>query len=336
MKKPDVVSSILGGRLFAVPQKTVGTAFAPTNIALCKYWGKRNAELNLPVTSSLSISLGQKGARCTLGFTEATQDSLVLNGKAMAINSSFGRRVTTFLNLFRTLEKQHFHVDLQLNIPFAAGLASSACGFAALVLALNDFFGWDLKGRELSILARLGSGSACRSIFPGFVEWRAGSQENGMDSFGEPLTEVWPGFSVGLVLVSEKEKPLASGAAMARTIATSALYAAWPAKVGNDLSALRQAIYKQDFQLLGATAESNALTMHALMLSAWPPISYALPETITAMQKVWQLRHEGLAVYFTQDAGPNLKLLFLRQDAVVLQRHFPGMEIISPEFVISQ
>ncbi len=115
---------------------------------------------------------------------------------------------------------------------------------------------------------------------------------------------------------------------MERTAASSPLYASWPAKVERDLSLIKQALAEQNFQALGETAESNALTMHALMLSAWPPISYALPQTITAMHEIWQLRQEGLPVYFTQDAGPNLKLLFLAADQQKLSRHFPEMEVV--------
>lgn len=157
-------------------------AFAPANIALCKYWGKRDTTLNLPLTSSLSISLGKKGATCTVQLSDQLQDICILNGKTLAVDSKFSTRITQFLDLFRPCEKMFFHVNSQMNIPLAAGLASSACGFASLVLALNDFFGWKLSQQELSILARLGSGSACRSLVQGFVEWQAGLRADGMDS----------------------------------------------------------------------------------------------------------------------------------------------------------
>lgn len=328
MKKLDIVTTILGrDRVNAVPREQ-GQAFASSNIALCKYWGKRDAELNLPMTSSLSISLGQKGALCTIHGVEEAQDSYALNNMPMSLASPFGQRLSKYLDLFRTEKGYHFDVDMQMSIPFAAGLASSACGFASLVLGLNDLFSWELNGRELSILARLGSGSACRSITPGFVEWHAGCLQDGMDSYGQPLMQTWPALCIGLLIVDQKEKPIASRVAMEQTVATSALYAAWPAKVGRDLALIKQAIAQHDFQLLGETAESNALSMHALMLSAWPPISYALPETISAMQKIWKLRQQGLSLYFTQDAGPNLKLLFLDNDQALIREHFSGIEIV--------
>ena len=117
---------------------------------------------------------------------------------------------------------------------------------------------------------------------------------------------------------------------MQRTVTTSSLYSAWPSKVSHDLKVLKQAINLQDFLLLGKTAESNALTMHATMLSAWPPVSYALPETISVMQTIWSLRQAGLPVFFTQDAGPNLKILFLSQDEESIKQYFPTVEIIKP------
>jgi diphosphomevalonate decarboxylase len=331
MKKKAVVATILDlGRQPASHQE-MGHAFAPTNIALCKYWGKRDTELNLPATPSLSLSLGQKGASCTLRRIDQAYDTYFLNGQPLELLTPFSQRLKNYLDLFRPADSFSFQVTIQTNIPVAAGLASSACGFASLALALNDFFAWELDQRHLSILARLGSGSACRSITPGFVEWHEGVLADGMDSYGESLKEAWPELCIGLVILTEKEKPLSSRAAMERTVATSHLYSSWPLKVKTDLALLKQAIKEQDFKLLGETAESNALTMHALMLSAWPPISYALPETVLAMQRVWELRQDGLAIYFTQDAGPNLKLLFLAKDAEQVRAYFPGVEVLQPQ-----
>lgn len=330
MKKSDVVKKLLGDRLYQAPKNNSAHAFAPTNIALCKYWGKRDQELNLPMTSSLSISLGAKGATIDLEIAKNSQDVIILNKQNIDLLSSFGKRLIDFLNLFRQQAEPHFQMQIQSNIPIAAGLASSACGFASVAQALNQIYGWELSPSELSILARLGSGSACRSIWQGFVEWRTGIENEGMDSHGFPIQEVWPELCIGLWIVSEKEKGLSSREAMQRTVTTSSLYSAWPAKVKQDLSLLKQAISEQDFHLLGKTAESNALTMHATMLSAWPSITYCLPETLAAMKKIWQLRQEGLPIYFTQDAGPNLKLLFLQQNADFIQSQFTSLEIVQP------
>lgn len=330
VRKTDVVSAILAERKGLLPRNQSSKAYAPSNIALCKYWGKRDQELNLPLTSSFSISLGNKGATTELAVSSSPYDVANLNGHQIDWITPFGKRLLAFLDLFRVKRDLHFTLDITTNIPIGAGLASSACGFASLSRALNQLFGWELKDHELSILARLGSGSACRSLWQGFVEWNAGMRTDGMDSYGEFIPDEWPELRIGLLILNEREKPIGSREAMQRTVTTSPLYSAWPAKVSRDLSALKQAINLKDFLLLGKTAESNAMTMHATMLSAWPTVCYFLPETITAMNKIWQLRHEGLSLFFTQDAGPNLKLIFLEKDTQVVHEHFPDMEVINP------
>lgn len=329
MKKSDVVKKILHQKLASFnPEHQKGLAFAPTNIALCKYWGKRNAELNLPMTSSLSVALPDRGALTTLTLHNKTQDSVILNGEEVEAGSGFVKRISEFLDLFRPEKNWFLEVDINMDIPVAAGLASSACGFAALTAALNDLFDWHLTQRELSILARLGSGSASRSLWTGFVEWHAGVQTDGMDSYGEPLPFEWPDLMIGILPISSEVKSISSRDAMQRTIDTSILYKSWPRKVLQDLIIIKQALHKRKFSLLGGTSESNALTMHATMLSSWPPICYFLPETIAAMHKVWGLRKQGLELYFTEDAGPNLKFLFLEKNKEAVLQNFVGMEVM--------
>jgi diphosphomevalonate decarboxylase len=327
LTKKDVVRRILGMKP-SKPRKK-GSAFAPSNIALCKYWGKRDEELNLPVTSSLSLSLGNLGSKVTISPRDKS-DLVELNGKRLNRESSFARRVSAFLDLFRPDNKTFFKVVAVNTIPTAAGFASSASGFAAMTMALNQLFGWKLNGRELSVLSRLGSGSACRSVFNGFVEWRTGRRADGMDSCAAPLKARWPDLRMGLVVISDKAKSIGSRAAMKRTRETSALYRSWPAKVAEDLPRLKSAIRRRDFPMLGSTAESNALAMHATMFDSKPPVIYWLPESVIAMRKIWRLRQSGLNVYFTMDAGPNLKVLFLKKDTAAVKRTFPRIQIVAP------
>jgi len=322
--KADIVARIVGDRKDTPTSEPV-EVFAPANIALCKYWGKRNEELNLPVTSSLSIALGSLGSMIRLGIASDV-DTISLNGTAIDPADPFAQRVSEYLSLFRGSNDVRFAVDARNTIPTAAGLASSASGFAALVRALDTLFGWDLSERELSILARLGSGSAARSIFEDLVEWHAGSADDGMDCFAEPLDTQWPELRIALLILSDAPKSIGSRPAMQRTVATSPLYAAWPGTVERDLGEIKAAIGAQDFERLGRAAERNALTMHATMMAAEPAVLYWLPESVAAMDRARLLRDEqDFHVYFTMDAGPNVKLLYLAQDEERVGEAFPEM-----------
>ncbi len=327
MNKFAVVEQILQNKPFTNPRDE-GHAFAPINIALCKYWGKRDEELNLPMTSSLSISLGSKGAYIRVTINTKPKDEIYINGE-LILNTEFVKSLQNFLDLFRPA-KTFYKTTITIDVPIAIGLASSACIYAALVQALNHLYRWQLNRTRLSILARLGSGSACRSLWKGFVEWRVGTSPDGMDSHGFPMGHVWPELRIGLHVINRNKKLISSREAMRRTVATAKLYPSWPTKTAKDLVTLKQAIRNQDFKLLAETAETNALTMHAIMRNAIPPIIYTLPETIQARKTIWELRNTGTPVYFTQDAGPNLKLLFLESETKTIREAFPELEIIAP------
>ena len=328
MKQREVIKHILQDKP-KTPFNAVGEAFAPANIALVKYWGKRDAELRLPVTSSLSLSLGDKGAITRISICNAERDQVFLNGVELMSEHTFAHRLSKFLDLFRFSKSYYYRVETHSNIPVAAGFASSASGFAALVLALNQLFPWQLNTRELSILARLGSGSACRSVQPGFMLWHRGIADDGMDSYAESFAEPWPELCFGLLHLSLQMKQLGSTEAMLAS-QRGHFYTQWPAQVAQDLPRMRQAIIERDFMLLGQTAESNALAMHACMLVGQPPVIYTQGTTITTMQEVWRQRAQGLNVFFTQDAGANLKLLFLQQDSDRVYLAFPGVEVVKP------
>ena len=325
--KQAIVDRILSGHGGAGGE--TGEAFAPANIALCKYWGKRDETLNLPVTSSLSLSLGTLGSHCRLRRSDGP-DRILLNDEPLPPEHPFVVRASAFLDLFREAPGAGYAVEATNTIPTAAGFASSASGFASLVLALDQLHGWSLTRREASILARLGSGSACRSLWQGLVEWHAGSAPDGMDSYAEPIESDWDALRIGLLVLEGGPKPLSSRAAMQRTVATSSTYATWPAKVATDMTACKAAIADKDFDRLGRTAESNALAMHATMMTAQPPVLYWKPASVAAMHQVWQARDEGIPVYFTMDAGPNLKLLYLASDQEAVRVYFPALHPCIP------
>jgi len=316
------------------PAKAQGHGLAPVNIALSKYWGKRDVTLNLPMNGSVSISLPGLGTETTIqaheGVTDSiTHDTIYLNGEKLTTENPFAKRLSAFLDYFRSLDI-FFSVETINTVPTAAGLASSASGYAALVLALNDLFGWELNQQKLSLLARLGSGSASRSLFPGFAIWHKGQQEDGLDSYAEAIDTCWPDLCVGLVKVNVGQKAVSSTTGMQNTVETCDLYQAWPQQAEKNMQQILVAIEHQDFELLGQTAEHNALSMHATMMATWPPIVYWQPESLAAMHTVWQLRNQGVAVYFTMDAGPNLKLLFPETEKPAIKQAFPDMTIIQP------
>ncbi len=328
MKKNDIVKLLLPKKKPHLTSPT--TAFAPSNIALIKYWGKRDAELNLPFNSSLSLSLGDKGATTTISVHHGDSDLIVINNAIMPTDSAFASRTSSFLDLFRTPEVKYFHIDSHVNIPIAAGLASSACGYAALVKALNQFFNWELDNKALSILARLGSGSASRSIEHGFVEWHAGVKADGLDSYSEALPEEWPEICLALLMISTEEKEMSSRFAMQHTVATSPYYKSWITTATKDLPELKKAIAQYDFFRLGEISESNSEAMHATMLAAAPPINFSQPETYENKILIQKLRRQGLEIFFSQDAGPNLMLIFLEKDLVTVKENIKGLEIIKP------
>ena len=328
LNRREIVDQILPGR--DKPRRDAGSAFAPVNIALCKYWGKRDTNLNLPLTSSLSVSLATLGAETMVRLREDDYDHFVLNGQDIGPESTAGRRVIEYLDLFRPTPEIRFAVESTTNVPVAAGVASSAAGFAALAKALDNLFDWGLPDRQLSILSRLGSGSACRSVYEGFVEWHAGEAADGMDSYAVPIDCRWPGFCMALVEISGEQKHIGSREAMARTVATSEFYRQWPERVKNDMAELKTGIEAKDIQKVGETAEANALAMHATMLDTRPPILYWRKETVETMGKIWTLRSDGLPVYFTMDAGPNVKLIFEQSCRETVEERLSPSKVVMP------
>ncbi len=320
MNRSEFVQKIIP---HTTPKKSVASSWAPINIALCKYWGKRDQELNLPTASSLSVTLS-KGTRTTISCC-SDEDLIFLNDKKIRSDDPFAQRLFRFLSFFRKDPSIFFSIHTENEVPTKAGLASSASGFAAAVLALNDLFEWDLKSKDLSLLARIGSGSACRSVDQGFMLWHRGDMEDGMDSFAERLNLTWPELRVGVVLVSSEQKDVGSKEGMERTQTTSSLYPLWPQLVEQDITHMLQAVEDRDFSRFGKIIESNALSMHATMLSAWPPLCYWTEKTLNSLKKIWNCRKEGLDIYATMDAGPNIKLFYLTKDEHHVLNQFPDL-----------
>ena len=300
------------------------TARAGTNIALVKYWGKRDAALNLPAAGSLSLTLADFGSETAVRFASDAGDDgrdRVSFGGAPA-DAKFADRVRRFLDLVRSRAGISFRADVATTntVPTAAGLASSAAGFAALAVAASRAAGLRLSPSELSELARRGSGSAARSIFGGFVEMQAGTRSDGSDAVAHPLLaeNAWD-VRLCVAITAQGEKEISSTVAMDRTATTSPYYPAWVASVAADLSTARQALAARDLAALGAVAERSALRMHASAMAADPHILYWNPATLAAIATVKRLRADGLLAYFTIDAGPHVKVLCASADAAKVQ-----------------
>lgn len=291
---------------------TSATARAGANIALVKYWGKRDARLNLPAAGSLSITLAALETVTTVSLApEPAADEFFLQGRA-----EDAAPVTRVLDLLRPPTGPRCRVDSANNFPTGAGLASSASGYAALVVAAAQLFGVQLGARELSVIARQGSGSAARSLFGGFCQMHAGELAGGEDCHAEGLFEAshWP-LEVVVAITDRGPKAVSSREGMNLTMATSPYYRAWVDTVAGDLVLARNAIARRDFEALAAVAESSALKMHASALAASPGLLYWNAATMACLHAVRQLRAEGTPVFFTIDAGPQVKAVCLPEAA---------------------
>lgn len=313
------------------------TAVAHPNIALIKYWGKRDERLMIPYVDSLSMTLDVFPTTTTVRLSPAAQaDSVRLNGSPA--EGEPRQRVVAFLDLVREMagRTEPAAVDTRNRVPTGAGLASSASGFAALALAGAAAYGLDLDPTALSRLARRGSVSASRSIFGGFAICHAGrgiGAAADLGSYAEPVPA--PDFDPALVIavVNAGPKVVTSRAAMRRTVETSALYLSWATSSRADLSEMRAALHRGDLDAVGEIAERNALGMHATMLAARPAVRYLSPATVAVLDSVLGLRADGVAAYATMDAGPNVKVLCHRADAAhvaeTVRGAAPGCSVVT-------
>jgi len=284
--------------------KLSAIAEAHPNIALVKYWGKRDGADNVPATPSLSITLSQLRTRTRVDVEASlAAHSVRLNGMVVRdakIDACVARLVT------RSAQP---HAKLRIvtdnDFPTAAGLASSASGFAALVTAIDAALGLKLSAIERSLEARRASASAARSLYGGFVTLSGDDDPDSWIARPELDAAAWP-LAVVIAICSEKAKAVSSGAGM-RQSATSPFFARWVETGAADFASARTAVANRDFDRLGAIAEANCLAMHAVMLSARPGLVYWTGATVDCIDCVRRLRDAGERVFFTIDAGPQLK-----------------------------
>lgn len=285
-------------------------AQAQPNIALIKYWGKRDHSKNLPAVSSLSVTLDSLWTRMSVEFRDgADADSLSVNEAPVP---AMQERVSRCLDLVAGSRRRRAQVSSEGNFPIGAGLASSASAFAALVVAADKAAGESRDTQALARLAGASSGSAARSLYGGFVELTAGDDRIAV----RPLLAgaEWP-LEVIVAVTEEGPKPVGSGEAMIRGQRTSPFYSSWIERQENDLTTAREAVLAKDFAKLAAVAEHNCLKMHSVMWSSKPPIVYWNEATISCLETIRALQAEGQPVFFTIDAGPQVKAVCLPEAA---------------------
>ncbi|GAB2513041.1 diphosphomevalonate decarboxylase [Paramicrobacterium agarici] len=304
----------------------MSTAIAHPNIALAKYWGKRDATLILPAAGSLSLTLDVFPTTTTVTVGEDDGDVVSLDGVQLSGDES--GRVRTVLDRVRELSgrREHARVTSVNTVPTAAGLASSAAAFAALATAAADAYGLEADDRMLSRIARRGSGSACRSIFAGLARWNAGDDDE--SSYAEPLR--WSGAPLAMVVavVSSDRKSVSSRDAMRRTAESSPYFPAWVESSSALLKQMSVAVVEADFTRIGQLTEQSALRMHASMFGAVPPVRYLTAASIALFDAVATLRASGVEAYATADAGPNVKVLCRADDA---RNVVDGLMAVMPE-----
>jgi diphosphomevalonate decarboxylase len=283
------------------------TAVAPSNIAFIKYWGKKDETLRLPINGSISMNLTGMTTTTTVDFsTDFPEDTVEINDE---------REYHSYDRIVRHVDRIRKRAGIKVkarivshtNFPRSTGLSSSASGFAALTVAGCHAAGLSLSEKELSILARQGSGSACRSIPDGFVEWRDGNTSESSYAASLYPSTYWDLVDIVAVVNTGKKKvPTTEGM---KLTGTSPFFAQRQLGMKAKLALCKSFLATKDFTGLGELAESEALEMHAVMITSKPSLLYWTPGTLELMKSVFQWRKEGLETYFTINTGQDVHIL---------------------------
>ncbi len=311
----------------------LATAEATPNIAFVKYWGKRDEKLILPTNPSISATMDfQLRTRTSVLFSKTfSKDEIIVHNKRLAGAELL--QATKALDHLRSLGKTRLKARVvSLNcFPTAAGLASSAAGFAALAVAGAAALGLKLSQKELSITARLGSGSASRSVVGGFAEWKAGAKKDGSDSYAVQLAPPthWPEFRNVIAIVEAGEKKVKSRAGMAETVATSSLFTQRLRDLPKTLETIRKAVLRRDTSSLFPAMMRESDNMHAVMLDTWPPITYLDDVSKQIISAVLELNGSEPVAGYTFDAGPNAHIFTTERNVLAVKRvllEIPGVK----------
>jgi len=288
------------------------TAVAPSNIAFIKYWGRKDEVLRLPENGSISMNLSNLTTTTTVEFNkDFTEDEIIINNQKEAQE---GNRAIKHLDRIRSLAKINLKAKVVTNnnFPTGTGLSSSASGFAALTIAGTKAAGLNLSEKELSILARQGSGSACRSIPDGFVEWLDGNTSE--TSYGVSLykEDYWD--IADIVAVVSKNKKEVSTTEGQKSASSSPFFSVRLSGMKNKINLIKKYMKEKDFVKFGELLEAEALELHAIMLTSIPSLIYLLPGSLRIMHMVKKWRQEGLQIYFTVNTGQDIHLICQKRD----------------------
>jgi diphosphomevalonate decarboxylase len=305
-------------------ETNIVTSIATPNIAFIKYWGKRDyTGLNTPNNSSISMTLDETVKTTTSVFfsSKIKKDTIFINGVEDSILakevSEKSRYMNAILNKMRSLSKINYHALIvsENNFPSGAGIASSASGAAALVIALNEALSLKMNTKELSIMARQISGSACRSLYGGIVKWHKGSRDDGTDSYAEQIfkKEHWKELIDIIAIVDSGTKKISSSIGHEATVKTSTLYKERPAFAERNIEEIEKAIKNKDIDLLSRIIMKDSNNMHATMLDTWPPIMYLNDSSKEIIYNIHELndsqKNEKYIAGYTFDAGPNAHII---------------------------
>jgi diphosphomevalonate decarboxylase len=294
------------------------TVSAPANIAFIKYWGAHDLDRALPMNSSISMTLEECVTLCTVEVLDHPgADEIWLaepNGGFGSPEPEYAQRMREHLNRIRKWadRTEAVRVATRNTFPTAGGLASSASGFAALTRAAVDAFGKKTSAKDLSLLARRsGSGSACRSVFGGFVEWKAsrGNGDTDEDSYARQIADAEHWDLRNVIAVVEIGPKTVSSIEGHRRALTSPYFEKRQELLPERLEKVRRAIRARDLSALGPVVEEEAIDLHLIAMSSHPPIFYWSPGTLAVLRAVRELRQEGLAAWATMDAGANVHVI---------------------------
>ena len=284
------------------------------NIAIIKYWGKKNPIKMIPATSSISLTLENLFTETEISFitreeaiekTGQASDLLYINGELQ--NEEQIKKIAKVVNLFRDDRSQLVKIDTTNNMPTEAGLSSSSSGLSAAIKACNRLFEKNLSREELAQISKFASGSSSRSFFGPIGMWDKDTGE---------VSEVKTDLKLAMIVLvlNEEKKIISSRKGMALCMETSTSFDEWIRQSEIDFENMKKYLSEGDFSKVGELTEENALRMHETTKNANPPFTYLTEKSFEAMEYVRELRKQGERCYFTMDAGPNVKVLCLEED----------------------